>query len=530
MHAVARQREHIRGGIAVAAAGIVAVTPVLPVSPLQTADTVVRRATQLVADDSLLNVPLNLAQALFNAPANMIHGYDVVGQSLLFSGPWLVGSPTNVWGEDPGDPAHFQGITDLFVPFPVLSGAGHEGDMDYPGLGQQLSMLLSVEIPADKVCESLWCLPVMPTSPITGLTGLDQGIWSLAIAMGLQKFPLINNWFQVPFSDMTNGNSYFFDPTSVPMQDAGIAHDQYLWQGTITPAQALENLHNNPNYDEIIANDPGLVDRSEAMDPNTPLMPWAGTSYAMDFQQPFDNFWQSLQEPCDASKFALPNLSDVARSLQTNLSSYAIAFNPLVPGSPFCPGPCLFPDLDSEHHLQPTYYIAIQALNDMWKGNPVLDEWLRDYADGTANISTPSFIASEANLWRWNQTLLDFNNPGPTDPGELPPFPDIGQHLPSLDEIHQSMNSLLGPGVGDYLFNFFMNSGVFAPFSIEGFFASLAGIPHDPVPLINPGEYVTDGAPYTHPYMGDGTELDAGDGGTALADPDLVSWLGEFGL
>ena len=509
------QRQNIRGGIAVAAAGIVAATPVVAVSPLDAADSVVRRATQLVADESLLNVPLNFAQALFNAPANSINGLSTLAQSLLFSGPWLVGSPTNVWGEDPGDPAHFQGLVNTMVPFPVLSGAGHEDDMMYPGLGQQLSMLLAVEIPADKVCESLWCLPVMPTSPITGVTALDQMLWSLAIATGLQKFPLIDNWFQVPFSDMMDGKSYFFDPTSVPMQDAGIGHDQFLWQGTITPAQALENLQNNPNYEQIIADDPDLVSKIEAMDPNTPLMPWAGMSYSMDFQQPFDNFWESLQQPFDVSKFELPDIVELGRAMQSLMASFAIAFNPFVPGSPFCPGPCLFPDLDPGHHLQPTYYIAIQAISDMWKGNPVLDEWLHDYADGTANISTPTFISSEANLWRWNQTWFNFGNPAMSDPRELPPFTDIGSNLPSLDEIHQGMNNLLGEGPGNYLFNLFSNVGIFAPFDIVGTLNALVGIPHDPVGLPDPNEYVLDGEPYTHPYIG-------------AADADAFDWSSLF--
>jgi hypothetical protein len=437
---VAALRSYGSAGLAITTAGLIAVAPAVVRAPEPTA---VHPAQRLTAGESLANVPLNLFPALVNIPANEIHALDTLSRSLFYSGPWFVGSPTNIWGEDPGDLGHFESVIQLLVPFPELSGAGHEGDFFYPGLGQQLSMLANVEIPVHPSCASLDCLPAMPTSPITGFTWIDQTIWSLLIATGLQKFPLIENWFQVPFSDMMDGNSYYFDPNSPGMINSGLAHDGFYWEGSRT----LEQLGLNPeDYPNI--------------DPDTPLMPWAGTSYAMDFDQPFINFFNSLMQPFDPDKFQLPDLVEFGRAMQAVLASMLVAFNPFVPGSPFCPGPCLLPDpagdlLDPATWSLPSYYVLAKGVGDLWPGNPVIDQWLAHYDEGTANISTPEIIDYEAWLWRLGTVLLDLKNPLPPDA-----VIDTTGFLPSVEQIHDFL--------GDYLYNIADNIGIIGPFDVQG--------------------------------------------------------------
>ncbi|MBS9535248.1 hypothetical protein KIH27_16795 [Mycobacterium sp. M1] len=452
-------RPYITAGLALTTAGVIAVTPV----PAVQAPSLTQPSISLTAGDSLLNVPLNLFQAILNIPANEIHAMSTLAQSLFYSGPWWVGSPTNVWGEDPGDLGHFESVIEMMVPFPELSGAGHEGDFAYDGLAQQLAMLAAVEIPADPSCESLDCLPAMPTSPITGFTWIDQAIWSLLIVTGLQKMPIIDNWFQIPFSAMTNGNSYYFDPaTQAGLQDSGVGHDGFLWEGTRTAAQIMAA------HPEMETEHPDAWAALEKMDPDTPMMPWTGTSYAMDFQQPFTNFFNSLMAPFDASKFEMPDPTEFLRVLQADLAAMIVAFNPFIPGSPFCPGECLLPEpggniFDAGDWNTPSYVLAVQAIDAMWPGNKIIDEWLTAHDAGTANVSTPEIIDYEGLLWRLGQTLLDLKNP-------LPPNPaiDTSDFLPTAAQIHDAL--------GDYWYNIVDNSGILGPFDAQGLWDAIFNI------------------------------------------------------
>jgi len=438
---VAALRSYSTAGLAITMAGLIAVAPAAPPVPAPAA--AVHLAERLSAGESMLNVPLNLFQALVNIPANEIHALDTLSKSLFYSGPWFVGSPTNVWGEDPGDPGHFESVMQLLVPFPELSGAGHEGDLFYPGLGQQLAMLATVEIPMHPICQSLDCLPAMPVSPITGFTWIDQALWSLLIITGLQKFALIEHWFQVPFSDMMDGNAYYFDPNSPGMVNSGLAHDGFYWTGSRT----LEELGLDPeDYPNI--------------DPKAPLVPWAGSSYEMNFEQPFINFYNSLLQPFDPAKFELPDPVEFGRVLQAVIASMLVAFNPFIPGSPFCPGPCLLPDpagdiTDPDDWNTPSYYLLVKAVGDLWPGNPVIDQWLAHYDEGTANVSTPEIIDYEAWLWRLGTVLLDLKNPLPPDA-----VIDTTGFLPTVEQIHNFL--------GDYLYNIADNSGIIGPFDIQG--------------------------------------------------------------
>ena len=80
---------------------------------------------RLVDSDSILNVPFNLFQDIVNIPYSELGDNGAVndlGTALLFSGTWLTASATNIWGEDPGDRSHFAALTDMFLPFPELTG------------------------------------------------------------------------------------------------------------------------------------------------------------------------------------------------------------------------------------------------------------------------------------------------------------------------------------------------------------------------------------------------------------------------
>lgn len=502
-------RPYLTAGLALTTAGVVAVTPIAP----RAADAAaVSIATGLTAGESLLNVPLNLFQALFNIPFNQTYALDTIGQSLLYTGPLFVGSPSNIWGEEPGDPGHFEALANFYLPFPVISGAGHEGDWDFPGIGQQLAMLAAVEIPSDLTCASLLCMPAMPTSPITGITSIDTALWWMLIGTGLQKFPLIDNWFQVPFSEMTNGNAYFFDPTSPGMVNSGWANDGFLWQGNVTPAEVMAE------HPEMETEHPDAWAGLQAMDPDTPLMPWAGDSFELNLAQPFVNFWDSLQQPFDANNFLLPDPVDFLRALQTIVAGSLIVFNPFVPGSPYCPGPCLLPGENpgpngtmTDTEGIPTFYAAIKAIGDLWPGNTSINEWLDSYHDGTANVSTAEYMDLLAELWRWGGVLFDFDNPLPTDPRMFPLAIDTSGYLPSLEDI----NNAIGP----YLFNIGYTSGIFGPFDADALWNALFDFNATPIDFPAGPDIGTDTVPDTVP------DTDAGIG----AASDLAALMASAG-
>lgn len=480
MKAVGRHRQvpvrrpHVTAGVAIAAAGIVVAQPIVQPQPeSETAQSrIASPAFRLTDASSWMNAPLNLFQDIVNIPAAETHGMSVLAQSLFYSGPWWVGSPTNIWGEDPGDAGHFEGVMQMAIPFPELSGAGHEGDLFFPGLGQQLAMLAAAEIPANLGCASLDCLPVMPTSPITGVTAFDQAIWSILIATGLQKFPLIDNWFKIPFSDMMDEDGYTFGPNTPGMEDSGSAYDGFYWMGTKTPEELAELY---PDRD------------LNGFPEGANLMPWAGSTYHMDFATPFTNFFNGLQQPYDPNGYEPFSLEDFGRALQALMASSIVAFNPFIPGSPACPGTCLFPD--GAGGEVPSYLPLVQGIDQLWPGNTVIEQWLSYYDAGTANITPPEFIETEGWLWRLGQTWFDFANPMPDDPAI-----DTSGFLPSIQDFQE----WLGP----QFFNLAYFSGVLGPFD-----------------AVNLWDTIFDPSAVTPPVFDDAT-----DAGTAIAT-DLASAL-----
>ena len=116
----AASRTYVLAAAAVAATSAVVLTSAAPKTaqiPLRHLD------TRLVdASSDILNVPINLFDDIVNIPYNELQGFNVLGDSLLFSGDWWVPSATNLWGTDPGDLGHYMGLLDVLIPFPQISG------------------------------------------------------------------------------------------------------------------------------------------------------------------------------------------------------------------------------------------------------------------------------------------------------------------------------------------------------------------------------------------------------------------------
>ena len=263
-------------GVALIGASAIAVTgaapPPAPAHQTRAASSDVR----LAAASSIFNVPMNLLTDLINVPAAEAQGLDFLSKSLFFSGPWFVVSPTNLWGVDPGDPSHFQSVVQLLMPFPALSGLGME-QSDQNGMGQQVWHTVAVILPVSTYCDAAACTPMVPTSPITGITGIDQAIWTTMILTGQLQFPLINNWLNLNRLAAAIWSEYTFDPT---------------YPGYTDPS--------GPVYEH-----PGFPFPGTTGPENT--MPWAGTSFSVDVFKPFRQFLRpfngrSHNEPDPASR------------------------------------------------------------------------------------------------------------------------------------------------------------------------------------------------------------------------------------
>ncbi len=118
MHVAARP--HVMAGAVLAAASVLAATPIAPrlTRPIKLPTLSIE--TRLV-DESILNIPINLLYDIANIPYNEVQALNSVAGSLFFGGNWWVPSATNLWGIDPGDSTHVALVTRiLFAPFPEL--------------------------------------------------------------------------------------------------------------------------------------------------------------------------------------------------------------------------------------------------------------------------------------------------------------------------------------------------------------------------------------------------------------------------
>jgi hypothetical protein len=450
----AASRPYVMAAAALAATGLVAATPLASRAAELAAELpVVHMATQLVDAESLANVPLNLFYDLINIPANELYATQFFTDNLFMAGPWFVVSPTNLWGVDPGDPTHFMSVVNFLLPFPALSG------MDAPetdfsgGLGQQLWGFVASELPTSAGCDEAACAPLEPSSPITGLQGVDFYLWLDQILSGQEKFSLFDNWFDPQYGP---GGTYFFNPAADGSTDpsSSVSTGQVFnfdgWSSTSTAGA----LNSTPG-----TNDAGLlggegIPGTGTVDGFTTAMPWSGDTYTFQPWVPFENFFNSLMAAPSTTGLDGTGIdpiygdpTEIAQTFQAFLAGLMM-FDPFTPGSPFCPGECTsvttagldYPDL-------------IKDINNMTPGgNPVINEWLADYAggsgapDGGANVPSEATIQNSIallqnnNFWDFqNAPYVGENTPGTFDLATLAPefhqfWTELGFTVPALDD------------------------------------------------------------------------------------------------
>jgi hypothetical protein len=398
-------------------------------------------------------IPYNLLEDFVNIPGNELDAFNQFGVSLMAGGTWWVASATNLWGEDPADPGRFMALTQMAIPFPEISGQGMPepgfGDFSWDdaasgelGLSQQISLFLDAELPVSASSDGTWSAPLLPVSPITGLSGIDRSIWTLQIFTGQTQFPLINNWFQVPLSDMTQPGGYTF-PTvvnpSLGIGENGAVPSDNVWgmAGThplIDPETGLQVLNDNGNP--------------------VNLMPWSNETFQLNLLYPFENFYNSLQDPVDTTTYLndvnIPGVDELIHAFQTFTAASVISFDPFVAGSPFCNPIC--EGLPSDLSMP----ALVEDINNWYPGNADLQHWLDLYntaSTGPGDLPNPYGMANGPTQMEINfanlvngQGMFDFGNPQPSDPA--PP----GVETPINFDVSQSIQDLQ---------NFMQTSGIF---------------------------------------------------------------------
>jgi hypothetical protein len=337
---------HVGAGVALAVAGVVAVSPYVPPTP--PAIHTVNLEARLAA--SVTNIPTNLVYAVANIPYNEVQAINQLARSLFFTGSWWVASATNIWGTDAGDPGHFESLASLAIPFPAISNT----------LGHQLAMIAAAELPVNSSCGlANGCSPVTPPAPITGITGLDEIINLAAVVIGLKSLPLIDNWFKVPLSELMSGYTF---PTVVSPD--GPAYDGFGFEGT----------HPDPVTGE-------------------PVLPWSGTTFTWNPLAPLEDFYDSLTAtpPPPAAAVHPVTGEQVIRAVQALLAGLVVDFDPNLPGSPACARECVLPDAL-------TVPAIVKFIGDAYPGNPLIDEWQTATEHATANGPTDEQIADSIRL------------------------------------------------------------------------------------------------------------------------------------
>ena len=405
--------------------------------------------TKLVdAEESLANVPLNLFYDMINIPANELYATQFFTDNLFMAGPWFVVGPTNLWGVDPGDPTHFMSVTNFLLPFPELSG------MDAPetdfagGLGQQIWGFVASELPTNASCDEAACLPFEPASPITGLSGVDFFEWLGQVASGQEKFGLFDNWFDAKYGP---DGTYYFNPDnpgSVDPTAISPGGDGLLPAGTEVSSGHVYGFDGWSSSTGLLGGEGIPGTGAAAPDGSGYYMPWSGDTYQFEPWQPFTNFFNSLMEAPSTSGLDGTGIdpiygdpTEIFQTFQSFLAGLAM-FDPITPGSPFCPGDC---SAIVNAHMD--YPDLIKDINN-WTpgGNPVINEWLADYTgttvngvapiDGGANVPSSSTIEQSIALLQ-NHNYWDFGNPPYT--GENTGATDIGTVYPEWQAFWTSL-------------------------------------------------------------------------------------------
>jgi hypothetical protein len=289
-------------GVALLGASALAITPVGPPPP--EAHAASSREVRLTAESSVLNIPINLIQDVVNIPYNFVQGVDLTGRSLLFSGAWLFSSSVNVWGTDPGDRAHYQGLAALF-PFPAFSQA----------LAEQITGTLAVLLPINSGCDSRGCPDLLS---------------------------LTANWYSLErIAELLFTGQYHFDDTPVdghPPEGLWNSGGPITWGG---------DLYGHPEWNTEL--DP---------DTNQHVVPWAGDTFKLDYLSPFTNYWIThlMSDPTSPENtIKFPTLEEIGTAIWHLAFGAFVAFSPFFPGSPWCLGLC-GPTYGPDSALQPPWF------------------------------------------------------------------------------------------------------------------------------------------------------------------------------
>ena len=185
----------------------------------------------------------------------------------------------------------------------------------------------------------------------------------MAVLTGLRRHPLVDSWFKVPLSELLSGYTF---PTVVSPSRCGRKRSRpggFGWEGTHIDPVTGENV-----------------------------IPWSGTTFKWDPLVPLTSFYDSLTaDPDTTGVFGtgvhVPSLTEIARAFQALLAGLVVDFNPLVPGSPACPGICT-PAVTSGL----TTPVIVKFISDVWPGNPLIEKWLDLEKNGLANGTTPEQV------------------------------------------------------------------------------------------------------------------------------------------
>lgn len=399
-----------------AAASVLAVAPVTPWLPAMSA---LNRAVRLTAGDSLMNVPMNLLQDFYNIPYYEVQGANVLASSLFWTGNWFTPSATNIWGEDPGDPGHFMGLTDMAIPFPEISGVD-QPELDptalsngTAGLGQQLAMLAAVALPVSSSCDAINCgtdvASMVPTYPnATGFTGIDRALNFLTTSSGANQLPMFANWYKPePLTQMLQPGGYTFATgpdtpgnaiaAGIVNPDAGVGAGgsvPTVVNGVSMPSAPVDPGTGLINYGAIPGQDPaqdgfgfpGTIQGATGEN----LMPWAGINFQFNPLGPIQSWSDSLMAPVDMNGFHSLDPNAPMQALQALAAGMIIDFNTKIAGSPACLGMC--PDAN-------TVDLVTQINHWTSTTNPLINTWLAQNAANEANAATiPQVHAAIAGL------------------------------------------------------------------------------------------------------------------------------------
>jgi hypothetical protein len=284
-----------------------------------------------------------------------------------------------------------------------------------------------------------------PSSPVTGLQGVDFYAWLGQILSGQEKFPLFNNWFDAQF---TNGQ-HFFNPSA---------------NGSTDPTNSVASGLVHPFQGWSSASDPLLGGQGIPGTGPGDAMPWSGLTYTFQPWVPFENFFNSLMAAPSTTGLGGTGIdpiytdpTQIAQTLQA-FAAGLMFFDPITPGSPFCPGECT-----SITSAGLDYPSLIKDIGNMMPGNPVINEWLTAYANGTANVPSQATIENSIALLQ-NHNFWDFqdapyvgnNTPGSPDLALLAPefhqfWTQLGFTVPALNDPGAytspaaDMSQILGP-------------------------------------------------------------------------------------